>query len=130
MKHYFYLLASTFFLLSCEETITEDEKSFATVFEKSTGNTTATYSEVIDYYLQLAKTFPEINVQTIGETDSGNPLHLVTYNPDGNFNCNSILSISGRSAVSIVLSINVCVLSAVNTILLITSIDNFLSVLS
>ena len=90
MKHYFYLLASIFFLLSCEETITEDEKSFATAFEKSTGNTTATYSEVIDYYLQLAKTFPEINVQTIGETDSGNPLHLVTYNPDGNFNFQKI----------------------------------------
>ncbi len=28
----------------------------------------------------------EVHVQNIGATDSGRPLHLVTYNPDGDFN--------------------------------------------
>ena len=63
-----------------------DQQTFPTVFEESEGMQTATYTEVIDFYLRLAKEFPSINVQTIGSTDSGHPLHLVTYNPDANFN--------------------------------------------
>jgi hypothetical protein len=83
----FYLLALTFiFLISCEDSVKTDEQTFPTVFEDSKGQQTATYDETIDFYLKLAKEFPEINVQTIGSTDSGYPLHLVTYNPDGDFN--------------------------------------------
>ncbi|MFH6604773.1 M14 family metallopeptidase [Maribacter algicola] len=63
---------------------------FQTPFENSNGNETPTYLQVIDFYIQLAKEFPEINIQTIGETDSGYPLNLVTYNPDGNFNFSKI----------------------------------------
>ncbi|MEM8508940.1 MAG: M14 family metallopeptidase [Bacteroidota bacterium] len=77
-------------VLSCKESTEEDQSSFSTPFERSQGVETATYQEVIDFYLALAKEFPEINVQTIGETDSGHALHLVTYNPDGNFNFQKI----------------------------------------
>ncbi|MCL6268014.1 M14 family metallopeptidase [Flagellimonas myxillae] len=73
-------------LLSCE-TATEDKvPTYETFYEKSKGTETATYQETIEFYIGLAKDFPEINVQTIGETDSGYPLHLVTFNPDGDFN--------------------------------------------
>jgi hypothetical protein len=73
-------------LFGCE-TKKEDKKgSFPTHFENSGGTETATYEQVIDFYIRLAKEFPVIGIQTIGETDSGYPLHIVTYNPDGDFN--------------------------------------------
>jgi hypothetical protein len=86
MKPTYFLVPIFLFLLSCEDSVKSDESTFSTVFEDSNGQQTATYTETIDFYLKLAKEFPEINVQTIGSTDSGHPLHLVTYNPDGDFN--------------------------------------------
>ena len=80
---FFFALLS---VLSCETVIDQKTTNFKTVFETSGGKETATYEQVIDFYLQLAKNYPEINVQTIGASDSGYPLHLVTFNPDGDFN--------------------------------------------
>ena len=75
---------------SCE-TITQDEtSSYDTFYETSGGNQTATYEETISYYIELARDFPEINIHTIGETDSGFPLHMVTFNPDGDFNLENV----------------------------------------
>lgn len=77
------------FLIVCScanknnESDTEKQKTsvdFTTVFEKSDGQETATYEEVIQYYRDLANTYPEISIQAIGETDSGKPLHIVTLN--------------------------------------------------
>ncbi|MDT0608395.1 M14 family metallopeptidase [Croceitalea rosinachiae] len=82
----FLTLFTLLFLISCETTTNEETTSFKTVFETSDGLETATYDEVIQFYLQLAKNYPEINVQTIGSTDSGYPLHLVTFNSEGDFN--------------------------------------------
>ncbi|MEN1785774.1 MAG: M14 family metallopeptidase [Bacteroidota bacterium] len=90
MRHYFLTAIFLMSLLSCKEQIEKDEQNFTTTYEKSDGNETATYQETIDFYLRLAKAFPEVNVQTIGSTDSGKPLHLVTFNPDGNFNFQKI----------------------------------------
>ncbi len=73
-------------LLGCETKKEDKIGSFPTHFENSGGTETATYEQVIDFYIRLAKEFPDINFQTIGETDSGYPLHIVTYNPDGDFN--------------------------------------------
>ncbi|MGW9685597.1 M14 family metallopeptidase [Flagellimonas sp. 2504JD1-5] len=73
-------------LLSCEPKTQDEVVSYQTFFETSDGTETATYPETIDFYIRLAKDFPEINIQTIGETDSGYPLHMVTFNPDGDFN--------------------------------------------
>jgi hypothetical protein len=77
-------------LLSCEEKIEDAQINFPTPFETSEGTNTATYEEVIDFYISLAKEFPEVNIQTIGDTDSGKPLHIVTYNEEGNFNFQKI----------------------------------------
>ncbi len=83
---YFTFFSVLLILLSCE-TATEDKiASYETFYENSNGTETATYQETIDFYIKLAKDFPEINIQTIGETDSGYPLHMVTFNPDGDFN--------------------------------------------
>lgn len=86
MRHIILLLWVAL-LLGCDsEKNTNEVSSYTTVFENSNGETTATYHETIDFYVELAKDFPEISIQIIGETDSGNPLHIVTFNPDADFN--------------------------------------------
>lgn len=54
-------------------------------FEKTKGTETATYFEAIDWYKQLAKRSPLINVREMGATDAGYPLHLVLVSTDGKF---------------------------------------------
>ena len=84
-----FLLTASFFW-ACNTSETSESLRFDTTFETSKGIETATYEEVIDFYLALSRSFSSINVQTIGQTDSGFPLHLVTYNPDGEFNFSKI----------------------------------------
>ena len=82
------IFAFTIFILSiisCESKKTHTTSGFPTPFEQSDSTETTTYLQAIDFYIKLAKEFSAINIQTIGETDSGYPLHMVTYNPDGNF---------------------------------------------
>lgn len=67
-------------------------QNFETVFEKSNGTETATYEETIDFYQNLANTYSEINIQEIGLTDAGKPLHLVVFNADNNVNKGKIPS--------------------------------------
>ncbi len=75
---------------SCEPKKEGETADFPTTFELSEGTETAAYDEIIRFYIELAREFPQINVQTIGETDSGLPLQLVTYNPDSEFNFQKI----------------------------------------
>ena len=65
--------------------ILEQDLDFTTEFEKSGGTETATYQQVIDFYQDLAAVYPTIEIQSIGETDSGKPLHLAIFNPDKDF---------------------------------------------
>ncbi len=76
--------------LACEPKTTRKTVEFPTHFELTQGEESATYLQAIDFYIQLAKEFPEINIQTMGETDSGHPLHMVTFNKDGDFNFQKI----------------------------------------
>lgn len=83
------LLITTCFL-SCKTETEYSAIESPTPFETSKGMETATYEQVIAFYIKLAKEFPEINIQTIGSTDSSKPLHIVTYNTDGDFNFKKI----------------------------------------
>lgn len=73
-------------LASCEKKAEDQREAFPTPYELGNGNTTATYAETLEFYRKLAREFPDIHMQTVGPTDSGEPLHLITYNPEGNFN--------------------------------------------
>ncbi|WP_046743578.1 M14 family metallopeptidase [Kordia zhangzhouensis] len=86
MKTSFCLFFIAIFI-ACTTSNKENSPSynFTTVFETSKGTQTPTYPEVIKFYKNLAETYPEIHLETIGKTDSGEPLHLVTYNPEGTF---------------------------------------------
>lgn len=89
MKNSIYLFC-LLLLTACTQETQKKQKDFQTFFEISQGLETPTYPEVIAYYTKLANEFPEINIQTIGESDSGFPLHLVTYNPTREFNFKKI----------------------------------------
>ncbi len=65
-------------------------QNFTTVFEKSNGFETATYEQTIAFYTLLAATYPEISIQEMGITDSGEPLHLVVYNSGKTVDFNTI----------------------------------------
>lgn len=89
LKHLL-LLILILLVISCGQQPEDKVASYQTHYEIAGGNETATYEETIDFYKRLAKDFPEINIQTVGETDSGYPLHIVTFNPDGDFNFENV----------------------------------------
>lgn len=77
-------------LISCESSNKKTPYDFETQFKKSNGLETATYNETITYYKNLAKSYSEVSLREIGETDSGKPLHMVILNPDSTFNLEDI----------------------------------------
>ena len=84
---YYLIILCTLGVLGCNSESAENQvPNYSTVFENSKGKATATYQETLDFYIKLAKDFPEISIQVIGDTDSGFPLHIVTFNPGGDFN--------------------------------------------
>jgi hypothetical protein len=76
--------------ISCRGTDQKNNTDFTTKFELSNGTETATYQETIQFYTNLASKYTEISIDSIGTTDSGKPLHIVTFNPDQEFNFNEI----------------------------------------
>ncbi|MFI2743875.1 M14 family metallopeptidase [Zhouia sp. PK063] len=83
------LIAATA-ICSCNQKEKNNTPNFTTYFEKSGGKETPTYPEVISYYEKLANAFPQIHLQTVGETDAGFPLHVITFNPDQEFDFKKI----------------------------------------
>ena len=69
-------------LVACTKDKTLATRVFTTVFEKTAGLETATYAEIIDFYKQLAADYSTIAIYEMEDTDSGKPLHLVTFNPN------------------------------------------------
>jgi len=57
-------------------------------YERSQGQETATYEEVIAWYSDLDKRYPEAQLLTLGPTDAGKPLHLFLLAADRNFSPN------------------------------------------
>lgn len=54
-----------------------------TVFERSRGKETPVYAEIINWWKKADKASDKISVRTMGMTDAGIPLHLVTISSDG-----------------------------------------------
>ncbi|AQS93626.1 hypothetical protein BXQ17_05955 [Polaribacter sp. BM10] len=87
------LFALTLFIISCNKDA-KDTIDFTTQFEKSKGKETPEYKDIITYYENLAEAYSEISVFTFGQTDAGEPLHLVTYNREGVYNIDEITNSS------------------------------------
>ncbi|GIM55478.1 M14 family metallopeptidase [Capnocytophaga cynodegmi] len=86
MRFFLSFLFFAFFLISCETIFFSPKEGFVTRFETSNGTESATYEEVIDFYKSLSKEYSSVNLKTMGQTDSGLPLHIVTYSADAEFN--------------------------------------------
>lgn len=77
-----------FSLVMCEQRTSNHH--FMTHFEKSGGVETPVYGEVISFYRELSSTYQEISLFEMGQTDSGNPLHIIVFNVDGHMPLNQI----------------------------------------
>ncbi|WP_114490605.1 M14 family metallopeptidase [Candidatus Ulvibacter alkanivorans] len=78
-------ILSIILLFSCNSEKREVDFDFETRFEKSQGKQTATYEEVIAFYEALSKQYKSVNIYELDDTDSGKPLHLVTFNTNRTF---------------------------------------------
>ncbi len=56
-----------------------------TPYEKGNGNQTTTYTEMVSFYNQLATQHPNIKIFEKGNDDHGEPLRIVVYSEDKNF---------------------------------------------
>lgn len=57
-----------------------------TVYEKSNGAETPTYSEIVSWWADFARRFPsQVQMREAGPTDAGLPLHLLIISADGTF---------------------------------------------
>lgn len=93
MKKPLLLLLLVLITSSCDfSDYVKEEKAydFTTVFERSQGQETATYSQVIEYYRELASEHGSISLERMGETDSGEPLHLALFSPAGEFDLDEV----------------------------------------
>ena len=52
-----------------------------TPFEKGNGNQTATFSQMRQFYQELARQYPSISYEIKGEDDNGAPIDVVIFNP-------------------------------------------------
>jgi hypothetical protein len=68
----------------------QQELKYGTFFEKGNGNTSADYSEILRYYNLLDADFESIKFKKMGPTDSSEPLHIVVYSSDKNFDFNNL----------------------------------------
>lgn len=68
----------------------QNNNKYSTLFEKGNGNQSANYQQTIAFYTLLSHDFPTIKMEKMGFTDSGEPLHMITFNPDKKFNFETI----------------------------------------
>lgn len=83
------ILLLSILIISCN-TSTQKEADFTTLFETSNGTKTPEYKDVIQYFKNLSEAYNEITIAEFGETDSGEPLHLLIFNADGNTDLKSL----------------------------------------
>ena len=84
-----FLLPLVFLMISCDNP-SKENTDFTTLFETSKGTETPEYKDVISYYESLSNAYNEISLFSFGQTDSGEPLHLVVYNKEGIYNVDEI----------------------------------------
>lgn len=78
------------FLLLFISISAQNNNKYNTFFEKGNGNQSANYAETISFYKTLDQDFETIKMEKMGITDSGEPLHIVTFNAGKNFDFKKI----------------------------------------
>lgn len=81
-----FLFFSTFFF---------SQNQYQTPYEMGNGNQTTTYSEMVEFYDNLAKNFKTITVENFGTDDNGEPIKVVIFNNSKDKNTPVILINNG-----------------------------------
>lgn len=74
------------FLFITASLFAQNKSKYSTFFENSNGNQSADYQEILRFYKLLDSDFETIQIQTMGITDSGEPLQVVLFDSDKKFN--------------------------------------------
>ncbi|MFO7745470.1 MAG: M14 family metallopeptidase [Psychroflexus sp.] len=87
MLKYWFILPVSILFFACESSSKKDTsevtpQKFEIAFERSNGDSTSTYKEVIKFYEFLSEKDDRISLEEIYETDHGEPLHLVKFTPN------------------------------------------------
>ena len=83
------LLSILILIFSCDNS-SKNIADFTTKFEITEGKETPEYNELIEFYENLAEEYSQISLFSFGQTDSGEPLHLVVYNKEEIYNVKDI----------------------------------------
>ena len=86
------VVLSFFIIVASCNTRSNKEKDFTTLFEKTKGTETPEYKNVISFYKDLADEYSGVSLFSFGQTDSGEPLHLVVYSQNEIYNVDEIKS--------------------------------------
>jgi hypothetical protein len=78
MKVLYLMIILAFLNVSCKEESSE-KFDYKIRFESTNGRETATYDEMMEFYQAAAKFSTKVELKAMGRTDSGMPLHLVTF---------------------------------------------------
>ncbi|MBS1760471.1 MAG: M14 family metallopeptidase [Bacteroidetes bacterium] len=79
-----------FSLLVISSSLIGQAQKITTRFEQSGGKESPNYFEIIDWWKKLDARSPIVQLQTMGMTDAGYPLHLVLISSDKDFNIASL----------------------------------------
>jgi len=71
-------------------TTTLPAQVMSTRFEKSAGNQSPSYAEIIDWWKKLDAKSGKVKLLTMGMTDAGYPLHLAVVANNGDYNFEQI----------------------------------------
>ncbi len=74
------------FLFITATIFAQNKSKYSTFFENGNGNQSADYQEILRFYKLLDSDFETIQIQTMGITDSGEPLQVVLFDSDKKFN--------------------------------------------
>ena len=89
MFKYGLLLSVVLLIFSCSDSKPVNseatESNFSLAYERSGGDSTSTYQEVIDFYESLAVKDDRVSIESISETDNGEPLHLLSFKPEDGY---------------------------------------------
>ena len=83
------LLSILILIFSCDNS-SKKKADFTTKFEITEGKETPEYNDLIEFYENLAEEYSQISLFSFGQTDSGEPLHLVVYNKEEIYNVKDI----------------------------------------
>jgi hypothetical protein len=89
MLTYCLLLSVVLLIFSCNDSKPANseatESKFSLAYKRCGGDFTSTFLEVIDFDEPLLEKNNRVSIESISETDNGEPLHLLSFKPEDGY---------------------------------------------